>query len=133
MDVERLRRLPLFGELDHHDLSQLMRWVHEVEFADGALLFEQGSMPYDLFVIEEGSVEVVRDGRSVATLGPGEIVGERALLKLERRWASVVAVGHVHVVTLSADDLAEMSEQMPELADRLRETMGRRERENDTY
>jgi len=133
MDVERLRRLPLFGELDHHDLSQLMRWVHEVEFADGHLLFEQGSMPYDLFVIEEGSVEVVRDGRSVATLGPGEIVGERALLKLERRWASVVAVGHVHVVTLSADDLAEMSEQMPELADRLRETMGRRERENDTY
>ncbi len=133
MDVERLRRLPLFGELDHHDLSQLLRWVHEVEFADGDLLFEQGSMPYDLFVIEEGSVEVVRDGRSVATLGPGEIVGERALLKLERRWASVVAVGHVHVVTLSAEDLAEMSEQMPELADRLRETMARRERENDTH
>jgi CRP-like cAMP-binding protein len=45
----------------------------------------------------------------------------------------VVAVGHVHVVALSADDLAEMSEQMPELADRLRETMARRERENDTY
>ena len=133
MDIERLRQLPLFGELDHHDLSQLMRWVREEEIADGALLFEQGSMPHDVFVIEAGSVEVVRDGRSVATLGPGEIVGERALLKLERRWASVVAVGHVRVVALSADDLAEMSEQMPELADRLRETMARRERENDTY
>jgi len=36
------------------------------------------------------------------------------------------------VVALSADDLAEMSEQMPELADRLRETMSRRERQNDT-
>ena len=133
MDIERLRRLPLFGELDHHDLSQLMRWVREVEVADGDLLFEQGSMPHDLFVIEEGSVEVVRDGRSVATLGAGEVVGERALLKLERRWASVIAVGHVHAVALSADDLAEMSEQMPELADRLREMMARRERENDTY
>jgi CRP-like cAMP-binding protein len=133
MDVERLRRLPLFGELDHHDLSHLQRWVHEVDFADGELLFEQGSVPYELFVIEEGSVEVVRDGRSVATLGAGEIVGERALLKLQRRWASVVAVGHIHVVALSADDLTEMSEEMPELADRLRETMARRERENDTY
>ena len=133
MDIERLRQLPLFGELDHHDLSQLMRWVREVEVADGDLLFEQGSMPHDLFVIEEGSVEVVRDGRSVATLGAGEVVGERALLKLERRWASVIAVGHVHAVALSADDLAEMSEQMPELADRLREMMARRERENDTY
>ena len=133
MDIERLRQLPLFGELDHHDLAQLMRWVREEQVADGDLLFEQGSMPYDIYVLEEGSVEVIRDGRSVATLGPGEIVGERALLKLERRWASVVAVGHVRAVALSADDLAEMSEQMPELADRLRETMARRERDNDTY
>jgi CRP/FNR family cyclic AMP-dependent transcriptional regulator len=131
MDVERLRRLPLFGELDHHDLSQLLRWVHEVDFADGHLLFEQGSMPYDLFVIEEGSVEVSRDGRVVATLGPGEVVGEMALLKLQRRWASVVAIGHVRAVALAADDLASMSEQMPELADRLRETMLRREYENE--
>ena len=131
MDVERLRRLPLFGELDHHDLSQLLRWVREVEFADGALLFEQGSVPHDLFVIEEGSVEILRDGRAVAMLGAGDVVGEMALLKLERRWASVVAAGHVRAVALSADDLTAMSEQMPELTDRLRETMGRRQRENE--
>ena len=133
MDVERLRRLPLFGELDHHDLSQLSRWVRAAEFADGDLLFEQGSMPHELFVVEEGSVEIRRDGRSVATLGPGDVVGEMGLLKLERRWASVVAVGHVRAVALGADDLASMSEQMPELADRLREMMARRERENETY
>ncbi len=131
MDVERLRRLPLFGELDHHDLSQLSRWVRDVEFADGDLLFEQGSMPDDLFVIEEGSVVVSRDGRPVATVGPGEVVGEMALLKLERRWATVAAAGHVRAVALGADDLASMSQQMPELADRLRETMLRREYENE--
>jgi CRP-like cAMP-binding protein len=132
VDVERLRRLPLFGELDHHDLSQLMRWVREVVFADGDLLFEQGSMPHELFVIEEGSVEVARDGQTVAMLGPGEVVGEMGLLKLERRWASVVAAGHVTAVALGADDLSSMSEEMPELADRLRETMLRRERANET-
>jgi CRP/FNR family transcriptional regulator, cyclic AMP receptor protein len=131
VDVERLRRLPLFGELDHHDLSQLLRWVREVEFADGDLLFEQGSMPYELFVIEEGSVEVTRDGRPIATLGAGDVVGEMALLKLERRWASVIAAGYVTAVALDADDLASMSEQMPELADRLRETMLARDRENE--
>ncbi|MEO8422896.1 MAG: cyclic nucleotide-binding domain-containing protein [Actinomycetota bacterium] len=130
MDVERLRRLPLFGELDYHDLSQLLRWVREVDLADGDLLFEQGAIPDDLFVIEEGSVEVRRDGRPVATLGPGDVVGEMALLKLERRWASVFAAGHVRAVALGADDLASMSEQMPELADRLRETMLRRDYEN---
>ena len=131
MDVERLRLLPLFGELDHHDLSQLLRWVREVDIADGDVLFEQGAMPHDLYVIEEGSVEVSRDGRPVATLGTGDVVGEMALLRLERRWATVVAIGHVRAVALGADDLASMSEQMPELADRLRETMLRRDYENE--
>lgn len=132
MDVERLRLLPLFGELDHHDLAQLLRWVREVELSDGEVLFEQDAVPHDLFVIEEGSVEVLRDGRPVAVLGPGDVVGEMALLKLERRWASVVATGRVRAVALGADDLASMSEQMPELADRLRETMLRRDFENET-
>jgi CRP-like cAMP-binding protein len=131
VDVERLRLLPLFGELDHHDLSQLLRWVRELDFADGDVLFEQGAMPHDLFVIEEGSVEVSRDGRPVAMVGPGDVVGEMALLKLERRWATVVAAGHVRAVALGADDLASMSEQMPELADRLRQTMLRREDDNE--
>ena len=131
MDVERLRRLPLFGELDHHDLSQLLRWVREVDVPDGDLMFEQGSVPHDLFVIEEGSLEIVRDGERVAMLGPGDVVGEMAVLKLERRWASGSAVGHVRAVSLDTDDLASMSEQMPELADRLREIMHRRERENE--
>jgi CRP/FNR family cyclic AMP-dependent transcriptional regulator len=131
MDIERLRRLPLFEELDHHDLSQLLRWVREVEVTDGTLLFEQGAMPHELFVIEEGVVEVIHDGEAIATLGPGDVVGEMALLKLVRRWASVVARGPVHAVALDADDLAAMSEQMPELAERLRETMAGRDRQNE--
>ena len=88
-------------------------------------------MPHDLFVIEDGSVEVIHDGQVIATLGPGDVVGEMALLKLVRRWASVVATGAVRAVALDADDLAAMSEQMPELADRLREMMARRDLQNE--
>jgi CRP-like cAMP-binding protein len=131
MDVERLRRLPLFEELDHHDLAQLVRWVREVEAADGTVLFEQGAMPHELFVIEDGAVSVIHDGETIATLGPGDVVGEMALLKLERRWASVVATGPVRAVALDADDLVAMSEQMPELTERLRDTMARRDRQNE--
>jgi CRP/FNR family cyclic AMP-dependent transcriptional regulator len=131
MDVERLRRLPLFEELDHHDLSQLLRWVREVAVPDGDVLFEQGSMAHELFVIEDGSVEVMRDGERIAMLGPGDVVGEMAVLKLERRWASVVASGHVRAVSMGVDDLASMTEQMPELAARLREIMLRRQTDNE--
>ncbi len=131
MDVERLRRLPMFGELDHHDLTIVARWTREIDVSDGELLFEQGAMPHELFVIEAGAAEVTRDGAHVATLGPGDVVGEMALLKLERRWASVRAVGDLRAVTLDADALADMTQEMPELAERLRETMARRDRQNE--
>ena len=131
MDVERLRRLPLFGELDHHDLSIVAGWTGEFHLPDGNLLFEQGSMPYELFVIEAGGAEVTRDGEHVATIGPGDVVGEMGLLKLQRRSASVRAVGDLRAVTLDADGIAAIAEEMPEVAERIRETMARRERENE--
>jgi len=131
MNVERLRRLPLFGELDHHDLSILSRWVREVVVESGDPIVEQGAMPFELFVIENGAAEVSRDGAPVATLGPGDVVGEMGLLKLQRRWATVRATALVHALSLDSQDLAEMSKQMPELADRLREIMARRDLENE--
>ena len=131
MDVDRLRELPLFGELDHHDLSIVARWVKEVELNDGDLLFEQGSMPHELFVLERGGAEVSHDGELIVSLGPGDVVGEMALLKLQRRWATVRAVGEVRAVTLDSDALAAITEEMPELGERLREIMARRESENE--
>jgi CRP/FNR family cyclic AMP-dependent transcriptional regulator len=126
VDVGRLMNLPLFGELDHHDLSQIASRVDEVEIPAGTLLIEQGTLPYDVFVLEEGSVEVTRDGAPVATLGPGEVVGEIALLNPRRRTASVRATSPVRAVVLRTDDLDVMSDEMPEVMRQLRVIAERR-------
>jgi CRP-like cAMP-binding protein len=126
-----LRRLALFGELDHHDLSTIARWAREVDVPEGDLLIEQGAFPYELFVIEEGTAVVVHDGATVATLGPGEIVGEMGVLRLQRRWATVRATSPIRAIALDSDDLAQLTEQMPEVAARLREIMASRERGNE--
>jgi CRP/FNR family transcriptional regulator, cyclic AMP receptor protein len=131
VDIERLRRLRPFGELDHHDLSILARWVSPVDVPEGQLLVEQGNRPHELFVIEEGTAEVTRDGRPIASLGPGDVAGEMGLLKPQRRMASVRATTRVRAVALDAEGLASMTEQMPELAAQLRETMAQRERANE--
>jgi CRP-like cAMP-binding protein len=128
VDVERLRRLPLFGELDHHDLSTIVHRVGEMEAQEGQVLFEQGSIPYEMFVIEEGTAEVMRDGQTVGTIGPGEVVGEIALLRFQRRMASVRVTTPIRAVTLSADDLQVIEEEMPEIAGQLRSIMAARER-----
>jgi len=105
--------------------------VRPVALSDGELFFEQGSIPRELFVIEDGVADVIHDGDRIASLGAGDVVGEMGLLKLQHRWATVRAVGGVRAVALDADGLASMSEEMPELAERLREIMSRRDRENE--
>jgi CRP/FNR family transcriptional regulator, cyclic AMP receptor protein len=131
IDAARLRSFPLFGDLDEYDLSQVARRVVEVQAEPGELLIEQGSMPYELFVIEDGTVDVVRDDEPLASLGAGDVVGEIALLARHRRMASVVARTPVRALALHVDALQELSEEMPELGDELRALMERRRAENE--
>jgi CRP-like cAMP-binding protein len=130
IEPERLRSVPLFGDLDAHDLSQVARWIEEVRAEPGELLIEQGTMPYDVFVIEDGTVDVVRDGEPLATLGAGDVVGEIALLAQHRRMASVIARSPVRALALPVDGLQELTSEMPELGDELRALMERRRSEN---
>jgi CRP/FNR family transcriptional regulator, cyclic AMP receptor protein len=130
VDVERLRQLPLFEELDFHDLSMLTHHVGEVTLSEGQVLFEQGSIPYEMFMIEEGAAEVTVDGTPVGRIGAGDVVGEIALLRLQRRMATVRVTSPIRAVTLSAEDLQLIEEQMPEIARHLRSIMTAREEEN---
>jgi CRP/FNR family transcriptional regulator len=131
VDVERLRRLPLFGELDHHDLSTVARHVGEARLDVGEILFEEGAIPYEMFVIEEGAAEVTKDGERIGSIGPGDVVGEIALLRLQRRMATVRVTSPITAVTVSVDDLQVIEEEMPEIAGQLRAIMTAREREID--
>jgi CRP-like cAMP-binding protein len=130
VDVERLRRTTLFGELDHHDLSMLTHHVGEVTLPEGELLFEQGSIPYEMFLIEEGTAEATVDDTVVGRIGPGDVVGEIALLRLQRRMAAVRVTSQIRALTVSADDLQLIEGEMPEIARALRSIMARREEEN---
>ena len=116
VDVERLRTLPLFGELDHHDLAIVARHVREARASEGEVLFEEGAIPYELLVIEEGTAEIVKDGRAIGSIGPGDVVGEMGLLRGRRRMATVRATSPLRAVAVAADDLAAIEAEMPEIA-----------------
>ncbi len=131
VDVERLRRLELFGELDHHDLTAVARWVDEVEVASGDLLIEEGALAYELFMIEEGTAEVEAGGKVLANLGPGDVVGEMAVILQERRGASVRAKTPIRALAISVEEFEEMAEEMPEVAAQIRSTTERRRRQNE--
>jgi len=125
-EVDRLAKLPLFGELDAYDLGHVAGWLRDVELAPGDILIRQGAMPDDVYVLEDGTVEVTRDGERIATLGAGEVVGEIALVDPQRRTATVQAATPVRAVALNLRDLPEMASEMPEIVRHLRSIAERR-------
>jgi len=81
---------------------------------EGKAIIEQGAEGTDLFLVLNGVVSVSVDGEPVAELGPGAVLGERAVLEGGRRTSTVRAVTDCKVAVVAADQvdpaaLAELS------------------------
>ena len=86
-----LRSNPLFAPLPLTALDSLAESLVPVSYAEGEVVMRKGE-PGDTYVlIEEGEVEIAADGRSLGVCGPGDGVGEIALLRRVPRTATVVA------------------------------------------
>ena len=106
--VDLLRRMPLFDELDGRQLGLIGAQLREEAFEAGDVIINEGDVGDTFYVIESGRVLVTatHDGgeRIVAERGPGDYVGEIALLLEGRRTATVRAVVETHVLTLEKSD-----------------------------
>jgi CRP-like cAMP-binding protein len=87
--------------------------VHAIrDFDSGQVIIRQGSEPYAAYLIQSGLVEISeeKDGVKVrlATLGPGQIFGEMALLGHEKKsHVSATALEHTSLVVISSDTLED--------------------------
>ena len=131
MDPDRLTKVPLFEGLSQRALEQIARWTDEVDLPEGERLLDQGRFAYEFFVIQEGECEVRQNRRPIATLGPGDIVGEIALIERARRTATVETLSAVRAIVMSARDFGMMMDTVPTVAERIREVEERRIGEND--
>jgi CRP-like cAMP-binding protein len=115
MDVDRLRSIPLFAELDDRALALVADLATEFEAPAGHVLVEVGQPGSGMFVLEEGTVAVeLPDGRS-RDLEPGEFFGEIALLTDHRRNARVQARTPVRCLAISRTDFANLLEEEPQI------------------
>jgi CPA1 family monovalent cation:H+ antiporter len=87
----------------------------------GINLVRQGESGFDFFVVLDGTADVKMGGNVVATLGPGDVFGEMALLEGGKRVADVVATSAMRLATMMVWDFREMTRTHPEIMDKLKE------------
>ena len=122
MDRSRLDPLSALAGIPEEELDAVARHATEREFAEGDAMMSQGDFGYSLFLVESGSADVVAQGEKVAEVGPGDIVGETAVLE-GRRTASVVATSPVRAIALFKRDVWALENEAPEASRRLRAAM----------
>lgn len=129
MDADRLASLPLFSDLAPDLRARLAELAGELELPAGATVVTEGDFGLALFVIAEGTVAVSRGGAPIASLGPGDVIGEIAVLSSGRRIASVVATSPLRLVALLNRDVWRLEREAPEVVETLRGLVRRRTEE----
>jgi ATP:ADP antiporter, AAA family len=118
--VERvifLRRVPLFAALSPQELEPIAAVVEEYLFPEGETLAARGEFGDALYVIASGEVEVQgADGQELAVRGPGDFIGEMAVILSKPRSASLVARSDVRVLELRKPALEAILRERPETA-----------------
>ena len=88
------------------DLDQLGREISQRDAAPGSTLFEEGDPADGVAAIVEGSVDVIKEGRILATLGPGSVLGELSVfLPSSARTATARANTRVRLIQWRAEDV----------------------------
>ena len=112
-NVALLQRVPLFSVLSREDLEQISRVAVARNYSRGVRVFHEGDRSDACYIVRSGDLRVTRehpDGRAIAlaTLGPGDIFGELAMLDGEARSASVEALSPCELLALPAGDVRRM-------------------------
>jgi CRP/FNR family transcriptional regulator, cyclic AMP receptor protein len=129
--VGLLRSVPLFADLEEGELQRFSRVAVPRSFPAGTRVFHEGDRSDACYIVREGSFRVTRehsDGRAItlATLGPGEVFGELAMLDGDTRSASAEALSDGELLALPATDVKALLARHPEISLKLVAALVRR-------
>lgn len=130
--LDHLASVPLFSACSKRELGKLAKAGDELKVEAGHVLTRQGDAGREAYVIVEGAATVKRGNRKVATLGPGDCVGELALLDHGPRTATVVADDDMTVFVLGVRQFAAVLADVPTLSRKVMASLAGRIRELDS-
>jgi CRP-like cAMP-binding protein len=127
--LERLSRVELLRALPPEEMEQVLPYVNPVEAAPGDVVFGRGDPGDALYLIDQGRVDILRNGAAgsrLATLSAGDSFGEMALLSGEPRTATAVAVEPTSLLRIGRDDFDHLLAGSPALREAVEELNAQR-------
>ncbi len=132
--LETLKNVPLFSGCSRKDLEKVAMAADEIEMKEGTLVVDQGETGREAFVILQGDVIIRRNGRKIASLGAGDVVGELSLLDHGPRTASAVCATDCTLLVIDQRRFIGVLEDVPTIAHKLMASLASRIRVMDrTY
>jgi CRP-like cAMP-binding protein len=125
-----LAGVAFFEGFSSQDLQRVAALSTEVEAPAGTVLIDQGDTGVECFVIVEGRASVYIANAHVATLGPGSMVGEMALVDHRPRSASVIAETDMRLLRFDSRHFRRLLAEMPKAEERVMALLTARLRTN---
>jgi len=129
--LEHLKNVELFAGCSKKDLEKIAKAADEITMPAGTIIVDQGQTGREAFVILSGTATVKRNGKKVATIGEGNVVGELSLLDHGPRTASVICETDCDLLVISQRHFLGVLDEVPALAHKLLGTLAGKIREFD--
>lgn len=131
-----LKSVPLFEGMTLQQLEAIHQCLSEQHYLAGELIFAEGDIGDELFIVLEGEVEILirLDSEQPFVLGKiqaGTYFGEMSILDNEPRSAAARVTVDTRALTLKGDDLKELIYTMPEIAFTIFRVLSARQRQSD--
>jgi CRP-like cAMP-binding protein len=124
--IDLLKDVPLFAGCSKSELQRIASLADELDVGDGSTLIREGERGREFIVIADGTVRVTRSGKQLRDLGPGDFIGEIALVADVPRTATVTATSPVRLLVVTDRAFRGLLEQMPSIAKKVLQSLGER-------
>ena len=129
--LDHLAAVPLFRACSKKELQKIAKASDELVLPAGREFATQDKAGREAFIIVSGTATVKRNNRKVATLGPGDVVGELSLLDRGPRTATVIADTEMDVLVLGPREFSALLDDVPSITHKLLKTLAAMVRELD--
>ena len=117
--IAALASIELFAGLSKKELAAIDRLMTPIEIKAGKQVIKEGTAGREAFIIVEGTASVWRDGKLIASVGKGAVLGEVALLANRARTATVQAETAMTVEVLNRREFEQLLDQSPAITRKL--------------